>query len=357
MSAPEILDASRPEHAERWRTIWESWPEREVFAHPGYVSLEANGTTHRALAAVIQSRDGTVLYPFVLRRLEDQAWWSPDVGRAADITSPYGYGGPFVWGSGDRTILAAAFWSAFDAWAATEGIVAEFVRFSLGECEHLPYPTQRVYIQDNIVRSLEPELEDIWMDAAPKVRKNVKRAQRDGVEVIHDSGEGLDSFLEIYTETLSRRGAAQRYYFDRAYFDRLQSGLPGQFRYFHACLNGRVISSELVLVSAKRVYSFLGGTLADAFNHRPNDLLKFEIIRWAREHGKREFVLGGGFEPDDGIFKYKLAFAPNGASPFYVGRRILRSSTYDALVQNRIRGADSEAWITSSLNYFPRYRA
>ena len=37
---------------------------------------------------------------------------------------------------------------------------------------------------------------------------------------------------------------------------------------------------------------------------RANDFLKFEVIKWAKEKGFKNYVLGGGYGTDDGIFQY-----------------------------------------------------
>jgi CelD/BcsL family acetyltransferase involved in cellulose biosynthesis len=110
----------------------------------------------------------------------------------------------------------------------------------------------------------------------------------------------------------------------------------------------RVVSSELALVSATSAYSFLGGTREDAFALRPNDLLKVELIRWAKAAGRQRFVLGGGFEADDGIFRYKRSFAPHGLVPFEIGTRVLRPDVYDELT--RRAGGPREP------GFFPAYR-
>jgi hypothetical protein len=116
-----------------------------------------------------------------------------------------------------------------------------------------------------------------------------------------------------------------------------------------------MISSELVLIGAESVYSFLGGTDESCYDLRPNDLLKHEIIGWSRARGKRAFVLGGGFRPDDGIFRYKLAFAPkDGVRSFFVGRRIFDSAVYDALVRDR--SLCDPDW-SPLPGFFPAYRA
>ena len=122
--------------------------------------------------------------------------------------------------------------------------------------------------------------------------------------------------------------------------------------------DGQVVSSELVLVSERHLYSFLGGTLSEALPLGANDLLKHGIIEWGREQGKASFVLGGGYQPGDGIFRYKRAFAPDGVVPFAVGRLVFDPEVYAQLVELRqsweaSRGRD---WRPSP-GFFPEFRA
>jgi hypothetical protein len=96
----------------------------------------------------------------------------------------------------------------------------------------------------------------------------------------------------------------------------------------------------------------MGGTIASAFPDRPNDLLKDELIRWSRERGAEVVVLGGGVSGEDGIFRYKLSFAPTGIRPLMVGRWVVDPATYDELVKLRER----QGPIAAS-TFFPAYRA
>jgi lipid II:glycine glycyltransferase (peptidoglycan interpeptide bridge formation enzyme) len=210
---------------------------------------------------------------------------------------------------------------------------------------------------DNVVRVLKSE-DELWREFEHKVRKNVNRARASGVTVrIDENGARLDDFLAIYTGTMSRRNAQETYNFPREYFERIQTDLKGQFTYFHALVGGAAVSTELVLVSADRIYSFLGGTDAAWFHVRPNDLLKVEIMNWARSAGKAEFVLGGGYARDDGIYRYKLSFAPHGSVPFSLGSRVLSAGAYEQLVRDRRTFAATEGrqWQPNPA-YFPAYR-
>jgi hypothetical protein len=326
-----------------WLAHWSSWPEREVYAHPGYASLYEDGQT-RALCAAWRCEGGGVLYPFLLRDLRGEPFYTD----AADTITPYGYGGAFSWGV-DRDTVATDFWSVFDEWAAEQPVVSELVRFALFEDELLPYPGEREQRLVNVVRDLAPSADEIWMDFEHKVRKNVKKARRAGVEIeVDPEGARLDDFLRLYAHTLERRDAPERYRFPREFFERIHGQLTGQFVYAHALYENRVVSSELVLLSARNAYSFLGGTESDAFDLRPNDLLKHDVILWAKDAGKRRFVLGGGYSADDGIFRYKRSFAPHGLVPFSIGRRVLQPALYTELTERTGARGDAE--------FFPAYR-
>jgi hypothetical protein len=340
-----ILDASDAGDRATWKQLHAGWAGREVFADPGYVERFA-GPGDQVLAAVGEDAHGTVLYAFLSR---------PVAGGARDLTSAYGYGGAFVV-SGRPD--AEAFWAQHAAWARAQGVVSEFVRFSLFDEELLPYPGERQVKLTNVVCDLTRDDTAIWEGFEHKVRKNVNRARREGVTIELDpAGEHLDEFLRIYTGTMDRRDARRGFYFSRELFSSIVRELPGQFMFFHARHQGRIISTELALVSAHNVYSFLGGTEESAFDLRPNDLLKLELITWARGAGKQRFVLGGGYQPDDGIFKYKKAFAPTGLKPYSIGTRILDPDRYAALAAAHEQTAKKidPTW-TADPGFFPAYR-
>ena len=77
-----------PAESDEWLALWSSWRGREVWAHPGYAALYEDDTT-RALCAAWRSDNGCVIYPFLLRDLRG----APFHVEAADVVTPYGYGG------------------------------------------------------------------------------------------------------------------------------------------------------------------------------------------------------------------------------------------------------------------------
>lgn len=265
-------------------------------------------------------------------------------GKYYDISTPYGYGG-FIGNITDYGKLN----SEWRQYCVEQGYICEFVRFELFEDYRENYSGEVVTRTHNVVRSLERPLDEMWMDFKQKVRKNVKRAAQYNLELILDpNGAYLDDFLRIYDSTMDRNHAEDAYYFSREFFQILNT-MRENVMYFHVLYEGKVISTELVIYDAENCYSYLGGTDRGYFEMRPNDFLKYEIIKWAKAKGLKNFVLGGGYGVDDGIFQYKQCLAPHGVVDFYIGKRIFHQGTYDALVQ--IRGDD-----IANRDYFPLYR-
>lgn len=347
-----IFDARDPADAGRWAARHASWAAREVFAHPAYVRLFATGRD-QPLAAYAETGDGFVLYPFVLRRID-----APHLAHAGryDLTSAYGYAGAYAEGVDD--VAAKRFWLLFDEFCRQRRVVSEFTRWSPLTHGRLPTPAPPGPASTQVVRDLDRTDDQLWREFAHKVRKNVNRARREGVTVEFDhSGAGLADFLRIYHATMDRRRARADYYFTPAFFATLVRELAGQYVLVHARHAGRVVSTELVLVSATTVWSYLGGTEADAFELRPNDLLKVETMRWARDAGRRWYVLGGGYRPDDGIFRYKKAFAPHGLVPFAPGRRVHDEAAYAELVAAHLaEGRSRDPDFQPDPSFFPAYR-
>ncbi len=350
-----ILDASLPDDRAAWLAAWQAWPGHEVAAHPVYVERFTRDCD-RALAVVMEGSDATggVLYPFILRPLSAEPWAPPGETRC-DVITPYGYGGPWAWGHGREQ--SEAFWDAWDAWALGEGrVVSAFARLALFPEQLLPdFRGEVLDRMPNVVRSLELDDDALWYDYAHKVRKNVNRARKHGLTCEVDAtGARLEEFLAIYERTMDRRKATAGFYFGRAFFEAIIEALPGSYAFFHVLDGDRVVSTELVLASPEVLYSFLGGTEEDAFPMRPNDLLKHEVIRWGRDTGRRSFVLGGGYGAADGIFRYKLAFAPSGEVMFRVGRRIVDAAACEELLAYR---RAHEPDFEPAPDFFPPYRA
>jgi hypothetical protein len=351
----EFLDASTPADRQRWLDAWSGWPRRDIMAHPDYVRLFAR-PGDRAVGALLRTDAGGILYPVIVRPLASEPWADPGT-RGCDLTTAYGYGGPFQWGATEED--ARSFWAQFDAWAAAQGAATSFARLSLFPDELLPFNGDVVSNGPNVVVPVGVPKETLWNDYRSEARRSVGMARDRNVTIAFDpAGDRLDEFLAVYTSTMDRRNATRGYYFPRSFFETFIQNLAGHFTFVHAIAGGRVISSEIVLLSAEHAYSYLGGTLAEGFALAPNYLIKHESFLWCREQGRKAVVLGGGYQPNDGILRYKQRFTRAADRTFLLGRRTYDADACRRLVERRRewergRGLD---W-TPAAEFFPEYRA
>jgi len=296
---------------------------------------------------------GSVQNTFIMREVK----WKINGKIYYDIVTPYGYGGPVILTCKDTGRLVSAYKKAFTDYCRDHDIVCEFIRFHLFDNVNFreKYYGETVKMLDNVIVDTTGSYDDIYMKYNHKVRKNVKKALRNGLEMtIESNTQHLNDFLDIYYETMDRNNAGQYYYFKKEYFENIAERIPENYVYFYVLKDGSVISSELVLCSQKYAYSFLGGTDQKYYPMRPNDFLKDAIIKWCNKTGREIFILGGGYSVNDGIYQYKRSFTSTPDVPFYVGKTIFNQEIYNQLVA--VRAAEDEDFDEKS-SFFPLYRA
>lgn len=343
----DILTLYTLEQAEQWDKIVRSFEDYDIFYLSGYSKafMNENPSNGKPILLLYENASDRAINVVFSRDIAHDKNFIGKIKEKTyfDLITPYGYGG--FWGNvTDWDKLN----SCYEKYCTDNNYICEFVRFELLSDYYLHYKGITETRTHNIIRNLEISLEDIWTDFKPKVRKNVKRANSYNLEtVIESTPEHLDDFLKIYYSTMDRSEAKSEYYFSKQFYLDINE-MRDNIMYFYAVYEGKIVSAELVLYGAENCYSYLGGTYKEYFDVRPNDFLKYEIIKWAKEKGLKNFILGGGYGSDDGIYQYKLSLAPHGIVDFYIGKKIFDKEKYDKLVKLRKAIKDN--------NFFPRYR-
>ena len=337
-----------------WVALFDRLPaeQRDVFYTPSFARLcqETLNRDDQVRCAVLASGEAVVLYPFARRDLGRLTPFPEFAGRY-DITGLYGRGG-LVSANATPEILAE-FHAAMRDYCQANAIMCGFDRYHpviANEAQASP-ETRVMDIGGFVVVDLRPELEAIQASFKPSVRKDIRKAERNEVRCFDESGDAhLQDFLDIYHATMARNAASEFYYFSAEYFAALCRAIPGQFQFFYAVADDRIVSCELVLLHGKYAHSFLGGTRREALPLSANPMLKWEIIRTLKARGCDYFLLGGGTHPDDGIFQFKKAYAPEGVLPSRIGGTIWDHDTY-----RQLREAMTAAGVAIPQNRFQFY--
>ena len=347
-----ILNASIPTERLSWLKIWQRWPNPEVWAHPEYVSLFGR-PGDLAICVAMEDASGGILFPLLMRSLETEPW-AKDGDLWCDLVSPYGFGGPFRWGTPD----VAAFWNRFDQWANALRVVSLFTRLPLFEDQTIPFKGELVTKGPSVVIPLEGGEASILKRYERSVREVLRHSERKGVSVVVDPhGDRLDEFLAVYYSTMERRAASSDYYFPRMLFTVLREHLPEHVVFFHALHEDHVVSTELQLVSQTHTYAFLGGTTDKGLAVRANSALRHRTNVWGSEQGKSHMVFGGGHRENDSLFRYKKRFAPQSWKMFQVGTRVFNPDQYKRLIEQRRAWAAGQGQPWAPIEgFFPAYR-
>lgn len=289
-----------------------------------------------------------IIMPFYLRKVN-----STSHNDVYDVISNYGYGGPLYNGQLEDEVLEE-FWRQVDDWYKENKIVSEFIRFNTND-NYESYsgeliPTQKIV--DGKIKA--PDV--LWSAYNRKVRKNINRANREALTFnVYDGAipkEIVRDFYEIYINTMKRNDARAYFFYSLEDIEHYVYHSTGNCAIFMAYKDEVAISTELALLSNTHMYSFLGGTNADFFSLRPNDFLKHKLIEWGFNNNYTNYVLGGGYVDDDGIFNYKKSFFENDISMFYTGRKIINDGVYKDLCLEV--SVNPEA---SDTSFFPLYRS
>jgi hypothetical protein len=363
----EIL-STRDGDAAAWRRELDRLRERDRDIHftVEYARAYERSYDCETFLAVYGQEDRCILMPFALRdvrKLPFMAQSGVD-GPVYDITSMYTFGGPVARlddESASRS-LHCGFQQAWAAYCANNRIVTQFTAFHPLLANHRgPDATGLVEIKrrkEVVWIDLRRDGDALLQSFAQNRRRSISRARQLGVTA------GLKApdrsvraeFKNLYHLAMQRAHASERWMLPDSYVDNFIDCLgPERFLFFNAECNGRVLVSALVLRGGSTAYYHLIGSHEDALPMCANHLLVYELALWAKSKGCLRLFLGGGLEPEDGIFRFKAGFS-NERAWFYTANAVYDQGLYRRLCEARDGWDRARGIQPRSSDFFPAYR-
>jgi hypothetical protein len=357
MARSDVLTA---QEADAWGRGLEECAAHDFYHLPQYHALAEE--TGEGAARLFRYSEGpyTIALPLLLRPVEEDAL--APLGRTGwlDATSVYGYAGPVCSHADVPAAVARNFHSALRGWLGDLRVVSVFSRLhpffpqaallaGLGECQALGHT-----VSVDLTLPAEAQFARFRRDH----RQGVKRLRRRGLVCLHDPDRSyLGDFITIYHETMLRVGAAERYFFSAAYFERLQEALGPHLHLFVCLLDGRAVCAGLFVACHGIVQFHLSGTLNEALKLAPTKLLLDEVRLWGTSRGLRVLHLGGGTTsaPDDSLLQFKMGFSDR-VHDFFSWRWVLCPAVYHRLCEARARWNERRGLRAAIPDYFPAYR-
>lgn len=336
----------------RWRKVLPA--DLCVTGSVEYARIVERQTGCAARLLVVEQGGVAIAYPHFLRPI-DPLPFARGIGKARWDTFTPEYTGPVASGP-LRDLEGLRLADLVGRHCREQGIVAEFAHLSpWHSVMELLDPACVERDRDIVYVDLSAGEEATWARSLTSdARRMTRKAQQAGVHVRHaESPDDVREFHRLYTRTMERRRALEKYFFPPEYFLAFFETMPESSFFALAEHRGRLVAGGLYLHGGPDVYWHLSAADMDFAHVRPVNGYVWETIRWALARGKKRMLLGGGYERDDGVFRFKASFSPLRA-PFCIYRRIHDADAYTELAR---AWSAHHGGCPPRTGYFPVYRA
>jgi len=332
------------------REQWISWLEQaETYDFPHTWSYH---NLHRdygmPLLFVYKENDHFVGITFIKRKVPNFECY--------DLTSVYGYSGPFSDVPFDELGpgYAERFKNAFLAFLQQEKIVTVFSGLN-PFIDQLPLLNVLGGVRDNgktVVIDLRLSVEDQRRQYRRNLMTNLRAGRKKGWKVREGGTAGdIEIFLELYGSAMERLHASARYRFDTAYVTKLLSATDFDARMvFLDNEEGEAMCATIVIAEGRVLQAFLLATREEYRYLSPAKVLAEEMTFLGRQLGMHYFNLGGGLGfVEDSLYHWKRGFS-NLTLDYKTWRYVVNEPLYEMIIKNT--GIDPE----TPVDFFPLYR-
>ncbi|MFH1722888.1 MAG: GNAT family N-acetyltransferase [Candidatus Altiarchaeota archaeon] len=148
----------------------------------------------------------------------------------------------------------------------------------------------------------------LWEGLKKKLRQDITRTKKRGITV--EEG-GKKEFIYVYEQVAERYAEQGKTPSLTKEFllDVYKNFHPENLRVFVAKFEGQYAGGVIEVYFNDRAESWVGSTKVNVSGVSPNDLIQWQTIEWAAEHGLKDYIIIGANTPR--LSSYKLKFNPN----------------------------------------------
>jgi serine/alanine adding enzyme len=192
---------------------------------------------------------------------------------------------------------------------------ADKIRLSLGadhvEMRHLGRGMAKLPTNEHkvtMVLPLESSVEEQWTGFNAKLRNQVRKAEKNGLQCIVGHLELLDDFYAIFARNMRDPGTPV---YGKDFFGNVLSTFPDTTRIFAVTYQGKTIAAGIGSWFRETIEMPWASSIGDYKSLCPNNTLYWEAIKFAIEKGFLNFDFGRS-TPNEGTYNFKKQW---GAEP------------------------------------------
>lgn len=159
-----------------------------------------------------------------------------------------------------------------------------------------------------MILDLKQDEEEQWSGLDAKVRNQIRKADKNGLQAVMGHVELLDGFYEVFCRNMRDLGTPV---YGRNFFHNVLEEFPESTKILSITHDGRTIASALLTWYKDTLEVPWASSNRDFRTLCPNNLLYWEAIRFAISTGAKRFDFGRS-TPGEGTYKFKQQW---GAKP------------------------------------------
>jgi hypothetical protein len=303
----------------------------DIYYYPEFLEIDANIQKGEYEIFVIQNKTDIFIYPYIKLRFTH-----PDLNNYFDISSPYGYCGPYC-SNPDFFVEAEILFNEF----ISKNCITEFVRYHFLYNENLKFSQGITNFQNRTIVTLDIDQswEDIWTKEYSGTNRNViRKLEKEGYNyVVTKEKDDLNEFIEMYYLTMNNVGAGSFYFFDKKLINELFDNLGEKIILTKVEKNGVSYCYSLFLISGNIATYYLSARNLEHAKVPATNFLLSKTVEWLQDKNISTINLGGGLTNDlnDPLFKFKSNFSKS-KNDFYIGKRIFNLKIYNDIINSWI---------------------
>lgn len=355
MAYSELLQI---DNKEQWLAAVERCRDYDTYHLPGYHWTAKENGEGEPYLFLLEHHGEFAAFPFLLRPIKDL----PGIPESSyfDATSVYGYAGPITSLDNRDEEFKRRFQEGLLEQLSELDIVSFFSRLNpLFQTDWLLEGLgDTVEVGPTVSIDLSNSKAEISRQMSTNHRRDMRKARHSGVAVIEDrKWDYLESFIESYYQTMSRKKAEKYYFFAEDYYHSLRRSLNDSARLFVAqSESNEIVSSAIIFATGTTLQYHLGATPTKHLGISALKLILEEVTFWGKSNGYRRFHLGGGLGAvEDSLFRFKAGFS-GARHEFKIYKLIISKERYIELVRKRNDDSRHDRVSDDTASYFPEYR-
>ena len=307
----------------------------DIYYNPLFLTLDAEMQKGELEIFTFLKSDFIFIYPFIKIPVPLNGFH-----KNLDISSPYGYCGPYAntkdfefWHEAESNFLLHASKSKF---------VSEFCRYHylFNQDKKFAINCENLKNRSLVVLNLERTFDNIWVsEFSGKTRNLTRKLAKENFQFESwETDASIEEFYQLYISTMDNAKASSFYYFDLAFMKKLKSRLKEKLRLFRVIKDGTTYAASMFFIEGSTITYYLSARNTTHIKVAGNNFLLAKTVEWAVENKLKLFNFGGGLKNDvtDSLFKFKKNFSTE-ICPFYIGKRIHDPRTYKKICDYYIR--------------------